>query len=102
MKSFVLRPRIMSDLWKLWGASPPSDAVARSHLKIDLGLGEQQARTLLSIYKDNLNFADIKGDDRILEIPEAIDADDEEAQEMEAASDVGSGHRGYSPCGTRS
>lgn len=68
-KTFALRPPLLASLWEVWGDAPPADNVARSHLKVDRGLGEQQARALLSLYKENLAFADLKRGDKVSEEP---------------------------------
>jgi hypothetical protein len=64
-KEFALKPKLIAALWKDWHATPPADAIARSHLKAERGLTDQGARTLLAIYKENLAFAELKGDDKI-------------------------------------
>lgn len=61
LSRFALSPALLNSLWKDWGAQPPSDTVARSHLKVDRHLSEQSARSLLGIYKDNLAFAKLTG-----------------------------------------
>src|SRR6185295_14258419 len=48
-----------------WGASPPADPIARSHLKTDIGLSEQSARSFLAIYKENVAFAGFKPSDKV-------------------------------------
>jgi hypothetical protein len=83
LKLFALRPKLMGFLWGEWGAVPPSDNVARSFLKLDLKMGEQQARSLLNIYKENLAFADLKGDDKVVE-----GDDDEDDADAEHEDDV--------------
>jgi hypothetical protein len=61
---FAHQPKLVQKLWveSKWGASPPADPVARSHLKNDIGLSEQSARSFLSIYKENIAFAAFKAD----------------------------------------
>lgn len=56
---FALTPKLIEALWSDWGDSPPSDAVARSELKIERKLNEQSSKSLLGIYKDNLAFSEI-------------------------------------------
>ena len=75
LQEFALRPKLFNQLWHAagWRDSPPSDAVARSHLKIEKGLNEQAARAILGIYKDNITLAKLKGDDTI---PETKDEND--------------------------
>jgi len=68
LRIFATSPPLLAVLFKDWGATPPSDTVARSHLKVDRGLAEQSARSLLNIYKDNLAFAKFKGGDTMPEL----------------------------------
>ena len=67
-REFALAPPLMLTLWKKWGATPPADNIARSYLKIDLALSDQNARAALGIYKENLDFAGIKAGDKVGEI----------------------------------
>lgn len=60
-REFAVSPPLLGSLWERWGASPPADNIARSYLKIDRGLSDQNARAVLGIYKENLVFADFKG-----------------------------------------
>jgi len=39
-RQFALRPKLIAVLWQKWGASPPADNIARSHLKIDRELSD--------------------------------------------------------------
>lgn len=71
LTQFALAPKLINALWQDWGASPPADSIARSHLKLDRNLNEQSARSLLGIYKDNLDFADLKGSAIISDEPKA-------------------------------
>lgn len=89
LKLFALRPKLLGFLWGEWGPTPPSDNVARSFLKLDLKMGEQQARSLLGIYKENLTFAELKGDDKVVEgDDEEDDGDvDQEDADVTTASD---------------
>jgi hypothetical protein len=65
LKQFALKPKLLAALWADWGASPPADTIARSHLKTEAGLNDQSARSLLAIYKENLAFAELKGGDKV-------------------------------------
>jgi hypothetical protein len=67
-REFALKPKIVASLWKDWHVTPPGDTIARSHLKAERGLTDQASRSLLSIYKENLAFADLTGDDKIPEV----------------------------------
>lgn len=67
LRAFAFSPLLFKSLWQGWGPTPPPDAIARSHLKVDRGIGEQNARAILSIYKDNLAFANIKGNGNVTE-----------------------------------
>lgn len=68
LQSFARHPAMLRSLWNVWGAVPPADTLARSHLKVDRGLSEQSARTVLGIYKENIAFASLKGSDKIPEL----------------------------------
>ena len=62
LRQFALSPSIFAALWDgPWGDNPPSDTVARSHLKVDRGFNDQSSRALLGIYKNNLAFSGLKG-----------------------------------------
>ena len=60
-QQFALHPKLMRHLFERWGNDPPSDPVARSYLKTEVGLNDQSARASLGIFKDNLTFASPKG-----------------------------------------
>jgi hypothetical protein len=60
-REFAVAPALFGSLWEKWGATPPADNIARSHLKVDRGMAEQNARSVLNIYKENIVFADLKG-----------------------------------------
>jgi hypothetical protein len=66
-KLFALKPKLVAALWMDWGATPPADTIARSHLKTEAGLNDQSARSLLAVYKENIAFAEIKGTGKIPE-----------------------------------
>jgi len=74
VQKFGLSPKLLTALWNAWRDTPPADSIARSHLKVDRGLSEQAARSLLGVYKDNLDFAGLKGSDKL----EDIDSDPDE------------------------
>ena len=65
VREFALAPKLIASLWADWHTSPPADPVARCHLKAERGLNDQGARTLLSIYKENIAFAELKADDKV-------------------------------------
>lgn len=67
LQAFARHPAMLRSLWNSWGAQPPADTLARSHLKVDRGLSEQSARSVLGIYKENIAFANLKGSDKIPE-----------------------------------
>lgn len=54
---FALSPALMRHLYERWHTEPPSDPVARSYLKTEIGLNDQSARAALGVFKDNLAFA---------------------------------------------
>lgn len=62
-RNFALHPKLIKVLWNQWGDNPPADNIARSQLKLERDLGEQASRTLLNIYKQNLDFAVLKGEE---------------------------------------
>ncbi len=67
LQVFSQSPAMLRSLWNVWGAQPPADTLARSHLKVDRGLSEQSARAVLGIYKENIAFANLTGSDKIAE-----------------------------------
>lgn len=86
LTKFALEPKLINALWEDWGGSPPADSIARSHLKLDRKLNEQSARSLLGIYKDNLDFADLKGGAIVKKEPNAdIPVDDSADEGIEPA-----------------
>jgi hypothetical protein len=68
LQTFARNPAMLRSLWNDWGAQPPADTLARSHLKVDRGLSEQSARSVLGIYKENISFSNLKGSDKIPEL----------------------------------
>jgi hypothetical protein len=68
LQDFATNPTLLMELFNQWGSHVPSDTVARSHLKIDRGLSEQSARSALGIFKENIAFANVKGDGKVAEI----------------------------------
>ncbi|MEF3367256.1 hypothetical protein V3H18_11995 [Methylocystis sp. 9N] len=64
-KFFALHPKAMMALWEEWKAAPPAEPIARSALKVDFGYSENNARELLAIYLDNIQFAELGNADKI-------------------------------------
>jgi hypothetical protein len=62
---FALHPKAMIALWEAWKASPPAEPIARSALKVDYGYSENNAKELLAIYLDNIQFAELVDADKI-------------------------------------
>jgi hypothetical protein len=62
LASFALSPPLFRALWDNdgWSSGIPADTVARSHLKLERNLNDQSARSLLSIFKENIQFAGLK------------------------------------------
>ncbi|TPJ16728.1 hypothetical protein FJW04_11735 [Mesorhizobium sp. B2-7-3] len=60
--AFALHPPLFRWLWKKdrWSEGIPADTVARSHLKVERNLNDQSARSLLTIFKENVQFAGLK------------------------------------------
>lgn len=85
-REFAVTPKLIAALWKEWHGAPPADTVARSHLKAERGLHDQGARSLLAIYKENLTFAELKGD---VKVPEPLVDDEEENPPMTPQAESG-------------
>jgi hypothetical protein len=98
LEGFALRPRLIGALWGEWKTSPPADTIARSHLKAERGLSDQAARSLLAIYKENLAFANLKGDAKV---PEVKEEEEEEAAETPPLPRDPSGERPPKPPSTK-
>lgn len=62
LTTFALSPVLLRSLWEEsgWQLGIPADPIARSHLKIERRLNEQSARSLLSIFRDNIQFAGLQ------------------------------------------
>ncbi len=58
---FASRPSLLRYMLDHWENGTIDDAVARSHLKTEIGLNDQSARSALGIYKDNLRYVGHKG-----------------------------------------
>lgn len=84
-KFFALQPKAMSALWENWKAAPPAEPIARSALKVDYGYSENNARELLAIYLDNIQFAGLANSDKIPANGEAY-GDAVEEEPVEAVS----------------
>jgi hypothetical protein len=82
LSNFALNPPIFRELWEIegWKDGMPADTVARSRLKIDRQLNDQSARALLSIFKDNIQFAGLNAGPASL--PISKDDDEEEIIEQ--------------------
>ncbi|MBY5772993.1 hypothetical protein HFN63_23260 [Rhizobium leguminosarum] len=76
LADFALTPTLFRSLWEKsgWNVGLPADPVSRSHLKIERGLNDQSARALLSILKENVQYAGLSSDDIA---PRADDVEDE-------------------------
>jgi hypothetical protein len=88
LQGFAMLPAMLRSLWILWGATPPGDALARSYLKMDRNLSEQSARSVLSIYKDNLAFANFKGDTKLPELKDGMGPNDWDAEPIKVGDYV--------------
>src|SRR5690348_12541803 len=53
---FAWKPRMLAHLWNEWGATPPSDPIARSILRNELGVSDGATEDFLRVYKENLSF----------------------------------------------
>lgn len=84
LTTFALSPSLFRSLWveSGWQLGIPADPIARSHLKIERRLNEQSARSLLSIFRDNIQFAGMQSGDSSSDEP--YDEDVSQSVEMEA------------------
>jgi hypothetical protein len=80
-RKFALSPNLMRHLHERWGDELPSDPVARSYLKTEVGLNDQSARAALGIYKDNLTFVSGMGSGKVSDEPDAFSEPEQERQE---------------------
>jgi hypothetical protein len=92
---FALQPNLMRHLYERWDGHPPSDPVARSYLKTEIGLNDQSARAALGVYKDNLSFVSDKGS--AMNSDEAFDRDRDAEVEDREERVVGHLHRQVAP-----
>ena len=58
----ALAPPIFRRLWTVWKDAPPADPIARSILKVDFHYPESSAAEVLTLYKENLEFAQLRAD----------------------------------------
>lgn len=77
LAGFALNPALFRWLWTRdrWSDGIPADTVARSHLKIERGLNDQSARSILAIFKENIQFAGLKPRAVLLEPLDATHSD---------------------------
>lgn len=63
LAKFAIAPPLFNALWHIdrWSQGIPADTVARSHLKLERKLNDQSSRALLSILKENIEFAGLNG-----------------------------------------
>jgi hypothetical protein len=77
-----LAPPLFKALWENdgWSHGIPADTVARSHLKLERNLNDQSARSLLSIFKENVQFAGLRpgGTQLVVSDPEPTPAQNAE------------------------
>lgn len=85
LAEFALTPALFRSLWEKsgWSEGLPADPVARSHLKIERGLNDQSARALLSILKDNVQYAGLSADD-VAPPPNESEDDDADGEPVQA------------------
>lgn len=73
---FAMFPAVMKHLAEHWNYGCPPDNVARTYLKNDLGLGEQSARSLLGIYKENQRYVGLGDNGSAAESNESYSTDE--------------------------
>ena len=71
LADFAMKPLLFRALWlkDKWSEGVPADTVACSHLKLERNLNEQSARSALSIFKENVQFAGLNAAGRVHEEP---------------------------------
>lgn len=65
IKTAALKPKIIAELWKEWGANRPPDPECISTLYLDKRFTEDAAVRLLRIYDDTIRYAGLEGTDSI-------------------------------------
>lgn len=63
LKKLALSPKLMREIWGIWGSKPPGDAECRSQLRIERGFTDDGAQEFLAIYKANIAFAKLASSD---------------------------------------
>ena len=64
IKAAALKPKVMAELWKEWGANRPPDHECISILHIDKKFREDAAERLLKIYDATIRFAGLADSDK--------------------------------------
>lgn len=74
LAKFALTPPLFKSLWEDdgWKEGIPADTVARSRLKLDRQMNDQSSRSLLSIFKENVQFAGLHGSASVMGHAEEI------------------------------
>jgi hypothetical protein len=63
IKTAALKPKVLADLWKEWGANRPPNADCISTLHLDKRFTEEAASRLLKIYDDTIKYAKLAASD---------------------------------------
>ncbi len=64
IKQAALRPKVISDLWKLWGMKRPPDVECVSTLHLDRKFTEEASERLVKIYDATIRFAGLADGDK--------------------------------------
>jgi hypothetical protein len=80
LAKFALAPKVLSELWRVWGTKPPRDAECLRQLRSQRGFTETAASEIIAIYKYNIAFAKLAGS-----APLPPSAEDKEALSYESS-----------------
>ena len=88
LAKFALTPPLFKSLWEDdgWKEGMPADTVARSRLKLDRQMNDQSSRSLLSIFKENVQFAGLYGSAAAMGQAEELPEQEEDDRSLETPS----------------
>jgi hypothetical protein len=91
LKKAALRPKVMHELFEIWGPKRPPDPECISTLHLDKAFTEEAARRFLHVFDATISYAGLQVPDKILN--DAVDEEAETARQEEP-------ERGNSPART--
>lgn len=68
VKEAALKPRLVAEHWKKWGAERPPDATCLSDLHLDQKFTQDAARRFLGVYDDTISYAALTESDKVPEL----------------------------------